>query len=112
MRRQGRRHRIVDVLAAERAPEGRVERHDVTVDAQGRRSAGNEQQVAGRLFDDLLEPRAQPRGLIVGTPRARRAGVQLRDERIEIVGLGHFRSGAFRNRVRGVTCLKTVRRVP
>ena len=63
MRRQRGHDRVRDLLAAERRF---VERHDDAVDAERRRRAGDEQQIAGGSFDDLLEPAAQPGELASG----------------------------------------------
>ena len=81
VRRQRRRDGVLDFLAAERRL---GQRHDLAVDAQRRRRAGHEQQIARRSRRHLAEPRAQPRGLLVGAARFRRAGVELGDQRVEI----------------------------
>ena len=94
VRRQRRQHGVLNLLAAERAAERRLERGDEAVDANRRRRAGDEQQIARRSFDDLLEPRAQPDHLLAGVRRLRRAGVQLADERVEVLVFAHARFGA------------------
>ena len=97
VRRQRRHDRVLDFLAAERRRA--VERDDGAVDAERRRRAGDQQQIAGAAFDDLFQPRrAGERVCSSGAVGAlRRAGVQLGDERVEIVVLRHTRGGAARD---------------
>ena len=92
VRRKRRLDGVGDFLAAERAAALRDERRDGAVDPQRRRRAGDEQQIAGAALDHLLEPAAKARGRLVAFHRprvARRVGVQLADERVEIIGLAH-----------------------
>ena len=77
--------RVRDFLAAERSFR---QRHDRARHAKQGRRAGHEQQIAGGLLDDALEPAAQPCGVPV-RGRPRRAGVELDDERVEVVGISH-----------------------
>src|SRR5262249_5628177 len=89
VRRERGQNRVLDLFAAERTAEAGLERDDEAVDAHRRRRAGDEQEIARRSRGGLLEPVAPARSLLVGARRQRRAGVQLRDERVEIVVFGH-----------------------
>ena len=60
VRRQRRHDGVLDLLAAKRRF---VERRHDAVDAERRRRAGDQQQIAAGPFDDLLQPPAQARGL-------------------------------------------------
>ena len=62
VRRQRRHDRVLDLLAAQRRV---VERRHDAVDADRRRRAGHEQQIAAGPFDDLHQPPAQASGLDV-----------------------------------------------
>ena len=60
VRRQRRRDRVLDLLAAQRRF---VERRHDAVHADRRRRAGHEKQIAAGPFDDLHQPPAQASGL-------------------------------------------------
>ena len=89
VRRQRGQHGVFNLFAAERSARRRAERHDDAVDAQGRKRAGDEQQIAGRSRDDFVEPGEEARELVAGTRRSRQPRVELGDDRVEVVGIAH-----------------------
>ena len=87
VRRQRRQHRLLDVEAVER-PFG--ERDDLAVDANRRRRAGHEQQVAAVARGQQPQPPFEP----AAVPHRRRQArldsrMQLEDQALDVVGVGH-----------------------
>ena len=86
VRRQRRRHRVGDLLAAERSL---AKRHDGSGDFDGRRRSRDQKQIARGSLNNLLQPRTKPRRLFIKACGTRRATIQLGDQRVQILGIGH-----------------------
>ena len=78
-------HRLQDVVTVERTF---IEWSDDPGNSQRWWSSRDEQQITRRLLDDAFEPGAKPRR-VHGCPGARYAGVQLGDNRVEVVWIAH-----------------------
>ncbi len=94
VRRERRQHRFLDLDAVERPF---VEGKHASIDADGRRRTGHQEQIAPVLLRDAAQPSLEPRR---GACRSRdvqhgRRRVQLADQFVEVVGIVH-RGAPFR----------------
>ena len=85
VRRQRGQHRLFDVDAVERAL---GERLNAPVHPHRRRRAGDEQQVAAVARREHPQPALEP-GRVPGARGGVSGRVQLEDQAIDVVGIGH-----------------------
>ncbi len=84
--RQRGDHCFGDLLSVQGAVQERV---NDAVHPDHWRGASDEEEVAAGTLHHLLEPRAKARRVFVGRRSARRDGVELGDQGVEVVGIGH-----------------------